>query len=128
MGVSFDDINQTLSVTRGSNYVNDYTNNGRVQQVIIQADAPYRMQPEQILKLSVKNRMGEMVPVSTFATISSERCAAAVDALRGYSAIRITGSAASGVSSGTAMKAMEGLSRACLRAWRVSGPGVRYRR
>ncbi|STD20793.1 acridine efflux pump [Enterobacter asburiae] len=58
MGVSFDEINQTLSVTLGSNYVNDYTNNGRVQQVIIQADAPYRMQPEQILTLSVKNRMG----------------------------------------------------------------------
>jgi multidrug efflux pump len=58
MGVSFDEINQTLSVTMGSNYVNDYTNNGRVQQVIIQADAPYRMQPEQILKLSVKNRQG----------------------------------------------------------------------
>lgn len=50
MGVSFDDINQTLSVTLGSNYVNDYTNNGRVQQVIMQADAPYRMQPEQILE------------------------------------------------------------------------------
>ena len=54
MGVSFDEINQTLSVTTGSSYVNDYTNNGRVQQVIVQADAPYRMQPEQLLALSVK--------------------------------------------------------------------------
>lgn len=70
LGVSFDEINQTLSVTIGSNYVNDYTNNGRVQQVIIQADAPYRMQPEQILKLSVKNHQGQRVPVSTFATLS----------------------------------------------------------
>lgn len=111
MGVSFDEINQTLSVTLGSNYVNDYTNNGRVQQVIIQADAPYRMQPEQILKLSVKNRMGEMVPVSTFATISWNVAPQQLTRYQGYSAIRITGSAASGVSSGTAMKAMEGLSR-----------------
>lgn len=45
MGVSFDEINQTLSVTTGSNYVNDYTNNGRVQQVIIQADAPIECSP-----------------------------------------------------------------------------------
>ena len=58
MGFSFDEINQTISVAAGSNYVNDYTNNGRVQQVIVQADAPYRMQPEQLLALSVKTVWG----------------------------------------------------------------------
>jgi multidrug efflux pump len=67
--VSFDEINQTLSVATGSNYVNDYINNGRVQQVIVQADAPFRMQPEQLLHLSVKNRQGQMLPVSTFVTL-----------------------------------------------------------
>lgn len=111
MGVSFDEINQTLSVTLGSNYVNDYTNNGRVQQVIIQADAPYRMQPEQTLTLSVKNRMGQMVPVSTFATLSWHVAPQQLTRYQGYSAIRITGSAAPGESSGTAMKVMESLSR-----------------
>ncbi|BCT19255.1 TPA: multidrug efflux RND transporter permease subunit [Enterobacter asburiae] len=111
MGVSFDEINQTLSVTLGSNYVNDYTNNGRVQQVIIQADAPYRMQPEQMLTLSVKNRMGQMVPVSTFATLSWHVAPQQLTRYQGYSAIRITGNAAPGESSGTAMKVMESLSR-----------------
>lgn len=111
MGVAFDEINQTLSVTLGSNYVNDYTNNGRVQQVIIQADAPYRMQPEQILTLSVKNRMGQMVPVSTFATLSWNVAPQQLTRYQGYSAIRITGNAAPGESSGTAMKVMESLSR-----------------
>lgn len=111
MGVSFDEINQTLSVTLGSNYVNDYTNNGRVQQVIIQADAPYRMQPEQILTLSVKNRMGQMVPVSTFATLSWHVAPQQLTRYQGYSAIRITGNAAPGESSGTAMKVMEDVSR-----------------
>ncbi|WP_224979022.1 multidrug efflux RND transporter permease subunit [Enterobacter asburiae] len=111
MGVSFDEINQTLSVTLGSNYVNDYTNNGRVQQVIIQADAPYRMQPEQTLTLSVKNRMGQMVPVSTFATLSWHVAPQQLTRYQGYSAIRITGSAAPGESSGTAMKVMEDVSR-----------------
>ena len=111
MGVAFDEINQTLSVTLGSNYVNDYTNNGRVQQVIIQADAPYRMQPEQILTLSVKNRMGQMVPVSTFATLSWHVAPQQLTRYQGYSAIRITGNAAPGESSGTAMKVMDSLSR-----------------
>lgn len=111
MGVSFDEINQTLSVTLGSNYVNDYTNNGRVQQVIIQADAPHRMQPEQILTLSVKNRMGQMVPVSTFATLSWNVAPQQLTRYQGYSAIRITGNAAPGESSGTAMKVMENVSR-----------------
>ncbi|ENU4085364.1 multidrug efflux RND transporter permease subunit [Enterobacter asburiae] len=111
MGVAFDEINQTLSVTLGSNYVNDYTNNGRVQQVIIQADAPYRMQPEQILTLSVKNRMGQMVPVSTFATLSWHVAPQQLTRYQGYSAIRITGNAAPGESSGTAMKVMEDVSR-----------------
>ena len=111
MGVAFDEINQTLSVTLGSNYVNDYTNNGRVQQVIIQADAPYRMQPEQILTLSVKNRMGQMVPVSTFATLSWTVAPQQLTRYQGYSAIRITGNAAPGESSGTAMKVMEDVSR-----------------
>lgn len=111
MGVSFDEINQTLSVTLGSNYVNDYTNNGRVQQVIIQADAPYRMQPEQILTLSVKNRMEQMVPVSTFATLSWHVAPQQLTRYQGYSAIRITGNAAPGESSGTAMKVMEDVSR-----------------
>lgn len=109
LGVSFDEINQTLSVTIGSNYVNDYTNNGRVQQVIIRADAPYRMQPEQILKLSVKTT-GQRVPVSTFATLSSNVAPQQLTRYQGYSAIRITGSAATGESSGTAMKVMENLS------------------
>ncbi|HEC5279552.1 TPA: multidrug efflux RND transporter permease subunit [Enterobacter cloacae] len=111
MGVSFDEINQTLSVTTGSSYVNDYTNNGRVQQVIVQADAPYRMQPEQLLALSVKNRTGQMVPVSTFATLSWNVAPQQLNRYQGYPAIRITGSAASGESSGTAMKAMEALAR-----------------
>lgn len=109
MGVSFDEINQTLSVATGSNYVNDYINNGRVQQVIVQADAPFRMQPEQLLRLSVKNRHGEMLPVSTFVTLAWHVAPQQLNRYQGYPAIRITGSASSGESTGTAMAAMEEL-------------------
>ncbi|EOI3467567.1 multidrug efflux RND transporter permease subunit [Cronobacter turicensis] len=111
LGVSFEEINQTLSVAVGSNYVNDYTNNGRVQQVIVQADAPFRMQPEQVLRLSVKNRQGEMLPLSTFVTVSWNQAPQQLNRYQGYPAIRITGSAAPGKSSGAAMVAMEQLAK-----------------
>ncbi|ELY4522985.1 multidrug efflux RND transporter permease subunit [Cronobacter turicensis] len=111
LGVSFEEINQTLSVAVGSNYVNDYTNNGRVQQVIVQADAPFRMQPEQVLRLSVKNRQGEMLPLSTFVTMSWNQAPQQLNRYQGYPAIRITGSAAPGKSSGAAMVAMEQLAK-----------------
>ncbi|WP_283011064.1 multidrug efflux RND transporter permease subunit [Cronobacter turicensis] len=111
LGVSFEEINQTLSVAVGSNYVNDYTNNGRVQQVIVQADAPFRMQPEQVLRLSVKNRHGEMLPLSTFVTMSWNQAPQQLNRYQGYPAIRITGSAAPGKSSGAAMVAMEQLTK-----------------
>lgn len=109
MSVSFDEINQTISVATGSNYVNDYINNGRVQQVIVQADAPYRMQPEQLLTLSVKNRLGQMLPLSTFVTLSWNVAPQQLNRYQGYPAIRITGSAVTGESTGTAMAAMEKL-------------------
>ena len=111
MGVSFDEINQTISVATGSNYVNDYTNKGRVQQVIVQADAPHRMQPEQLLALSVKNRSGQMLPLATFVTLSWNVTPQQLSRYQGYPAIRITGSAAAGQSTGNAMKAMEALSQ-----------------
>ncbi|PTA96024.1 multidrug efflux RND transporter permease subunit [Kluyvera sp. Nf5] len=111
MGVSFDEINQTLSVATGSNYVNDYINNGRVQQVIVQADAPFRMQPEQLLRLSVKNRQGEMLPVSTFVTLAWHVAPQQLNRYQSYPAIRITGSASTGESTGTAMAAMEELAK-----------------
>lgn len=111
LGVSFEEINQAISVTSGSNYVNDYTNAGRVQQVIVQADAAYRMQPETLLKISVKNRLGEMVPLSAFVTSSWHQAPQQLNRYQGYPAIRITGSAAQGHASGDAMKTMEQLAK-----------------
>ncbi|HAV8301955.1 TPA: hypothetical protein JLC35_004594 [Escherichia coli] len=84
-------------------------NNGRVQQVIIQSDAPYRMQPEQLLSIPVKNRTGQMLPLSAFVDISWSVAPQQLNRYQGYPAIRITGSAAPGVSSGTAMQEMNAL-------------------
>lgn len=109
MGISFDEINQTLSAATGSNYVNDYTDNGRVQQVIVQADAPYRMQLQDLLKLYVRNSNEEMVPLSTFITARWTQSPQQLNRYQGYPAIKITGSTSPGYSSGAAMTEMERL-------------------
>jgi multidrug efflux pump len=55
LGVGFDSINATLSTALGSAYVNDFPNAGRLQRVVVQADAPARMQPEDLLRLNASN-------------------------------------------------------------------------
>ncbi|HHT9042632.1 TPA: efflux RND transporter permease subunit, partial [Burkholderia cenocepacia] len=64
LGVSFTTLSDTLSTAMGSTYVNDFPNAGRMQQVIIQADAPARMQIDNVMKLYVRNAAGGMVPLS----------------------------------------------------------------
>jgi multidrug efflux pump len=68
LGVSFDAINATLSTALGSSYINDFPNRGRLQRVVVQADAPARMQPDDLLKLNASNTQGLPVPLSAFAT------------------------------------------------------------
>ena len=109
LGVGFDAINATLSAALGSAYVNDFPNAGRLQRVVVQADAPARMQSEDLLKLTVTNARGQAVPLSAFA--STRWATGAMQAVRynGYPAMRIGGSAAPGYSTGDAMAEMERL-------------------
>ncbi|RFS77889.1 multidrug efflux RND transporter permease subunit [Leclercia adecarboxylata] len=109
MGITFDEINQTLSAATGSYYVNDYPDKGRVQQVIVQADAAYRMQLDDLLNLYVRNSAGEMAPLSTFATANWTHSAQQLTRYQGYPAVRISGSVGEGYSSGAAMAEMEAL-------------------
>lgn len=109
MGVSFEEVNQTLSSAFGSNYVNDYTDKGRVQQVIVQADAPYRMYTDNVLKLYVKNSKDEMVPLASFVKINWSLSAQQLNRYQGFPAVRITGIASPGYSSGAAMAEVERL-------------------
>ncbi|CDG81933.1 efflux RND transporter permease subunit [Janthinobacterium agaricidamnosum] len=109
LGVAFDDINSMLSNALGSAYVNDFASAGRQQRVIIQADAPQRLQPEDILKLNVRSASGMMVPFSSFA--QSHWIVGPVQLVRynGYPAIKLSGDAAPGRSSGEAMDELERL-------------------
>ncbi|MDB5829964.1 MAG: acriflavine resistance protein, partial [Variovorax sp.] len=107
LGVTFDAINTTLSTALGSSYINDFPNQGRLQRVVVQADAPARMQPQDLLKLNASNAQGNPVPLSTFATTRWVNGAQQTVRYNGYPAVRISGSAAPGSSSGAAMEEME---------------------
>jgi len=109
LGVPFEAINATLSTALGSAYANDFPNNGRLQRVVVQADAPARMQPDDLLKLFVANRQGQMVPLSSFASTRWVTGAMQTVRYNGYPAMRIGGSAAPGYSTGAALKEMEQL-------------------
>ncbi|WP_405423650.1 multidrug efflux RND transporter permease AcrD [Pantoea stewartii] len=109
LGVSLDTINDTLATAWGSSYVNDFLDRGRVKKVYVQADAPYRMLPDDIDKWYVRNSSGTMVPFSAFATSRWETGSPRLERYNGYSSLEIVGEAAEGVSSGTAMNEMEKL-------------------
>jgi multidrug efflux pump len=109
LGVGFDAINAVLSTALGSSYVNDFPNRGRLQRVVVQADAPSRMQPEDLLRLSAPNRTGTAVPLSAFATTRWITGPMQTIRYNGYPAMRISGDAAPGRSTGEAMDEMERL-------------------
>jgi multidrug efflux pump len=109
LGVSFDAINSVLSTALGSAYVNDFPNRGRMQRVIVQADAPARMQPEDLMKLNVLNAQGKAVPLSAFASTRWVVGAAQAVRYNGYPAMRISGAPAPGYSTGAAIAEMERL-------------------
>jgi multidrug efflux pump len=109
LGVSFDSINSVLSTALGSSYVNDFPNAGRLQRVVVQADAPARMQPDDLLELNLTNSKGQTVPLSAFATTRWAKGAMQTVRYNGYPAMRIDGAAAPGYSSGAALAEMEKL-------------------
>ena len=111
LSVGFDSINSTISTALGSTYINDFPNQGRLQRVVVQADAPARMQPEDILRLTASNAQGKPVPLSAFASTRWIKGAMQTIRYNGYPAMRLGGSAAPGFSSGDAMEEMERLAK-----------------
>jgi multidrug efflux pump len=106
LGLEVGDINNTLSIAWGSKYVNDFIDRGRVKTVYVQADAPYRMQPEDLNLWYVRNSADQMVPFSAFASAKWTYGSPRLERYNGSSAIEIVGEAAPGYSSGQAMETM----------------------
>jgi multidrug efflux pump len=123
MGVSFGDISGTLTAALGSLYVNDFPNRGRMQQVIIQADAASRMQIGDVLRLPVRNAAGGMVPLHEMVTPAWREMPLQMVRYSGYPAARLSGNAAAGVSSGEAMDEMERLAAQLPKGFAVEWSG-----
>jgi multidrug efflux pump len=109
LGLSIDDINNTLAAAWGGLFVNDFVDRGRVKQVYIQADAPYRMVPDDLYRWYVKSSTGEMAPFSSFATFQWMLGPAKLERYNGIGSLELQGSPAPGQSSGTAMDEVQKL-------------------
>ena len=108
-GVTFSDINNTITANLGSSYINDFPNAGRMQRVIVQARDQSRLQVEDLLKLNVRNASGGMVPLSSFAIAQWQKGSPQIVGYNGYPTVRIAGEPSPGNSSGVAMAEMERL-------------------
>ena len=106
-GLSIADINNTLAAAWGSSYVNDFVDRGRIKKVYMQADAPFRMNPEDLKLWYVRNSAGQMVPFSAFASTEWSFGSPRLERYNGVPAMEIVGEAAPGKSTGDAMAAIE---------------------
>jgi multidrug efflux pump len=107
LGVSVNDIFTTMQVYLGSFYVNDFNRFGRVYQVRVQADAPFRAHMDDIGLLKTRNHKGEMVPLSTLVKVTPTYGPDSVVRYNGYTAADINGGPAPGYSSGQAQATIE---------------------
>ncbi|OEC52427.1 MULTISPECIES: efflux RND transporter permease subunit [Pseudomonas] len=105
-GVAISDIFDTMQIYLGSLYANDFNRFGRTYQVNVQADQPFRLEPEQIGQLKVRNNRGEMIPLSTFVKVDNSSGPDRVMHYNGFITAEINGAAAPGYSSGQAEDAI----------------------
>ncbi len=107
LGVNLSDLNTTLSAAWGGAYVNDFIDRGRVKQVYVQSDAPFRMDTSDIGRWYVRNASGSMVPFSALATNRWSFGSPRLERYNGVAAVELQGQAGQGISSGVAMQAVE---------------------
>ncbi len=113
-GIALTEIFDTLQIHLGSLYVNDFNRFGRAYQVNIQADAPFRMQAEDIGRLKVRNAQGEMIPLASLVNVSPAFGPDRVMRYNGYPSADLSGGTAPGFSTGQSVAAMEELARSVL--------------
>ena len=109
LGIALSDINETISASLGGSYVNDFIDRGRVKKVYVQADAKFRMLPEDINNLYVRSANGEMVPFSAFSSARWVYGSPRLERFNGMPSMELLGEAAPGRSTGEAMAMMESL-------------------
>jgi HAE1 family hydrophobic/amphiphilic exporter-1/multidrug efflux pump len=108
LGLNLDDVNQTLAAAWGGAYVNDFIDRGRVKRVFVQADEPYRLQPGSLQDFFVRGANGtSMAPFTSFSSVSWKNAPVQLSRYNGLPSLELQGSPAPGVSTGTAMQAMQ---------------------
>ncbi|MDF0598039.1 efflux RND transporter permease subunit [Psychromarinibacter halotolerans] len=126
LGLSLSAINSMLSVVFSGSEVNDFILGDSLRPVIVQADAPFRMQPDDVFDWYARNTSGEMVPFSAFATTSWEPVSPSLQRYEGTNAIEVSGSPGEGVSTGTAMEVMEELVASLDGGYGAAWTGISY--
>jgi multidrug efflux pump len=126
LGLKMADVDDTLAVAWGGRYIDDFIDRGRVKHVIIQADAPFRMVPEDFGRWYVRNADGHMVSTASFATSHWEYGSPRLERFNGASAMEINGQAAPGVSSGEAMKEIQKLVAQLPKGYSIDWTGQSY--
>ncbi|RSB42744.1 MULTISPECIES: efflux RND transporter permease subunit [Brevundimonas] len=106
-GVALSAVFETMQINLGSIYVNDFNRFGRTYRVMVQADAPFRQQVEDIGQLKVRNAAGEMIPLSALVNVTRTSGPDRVMHYNGYPSADISGGPAPGYSSGQATAAIE---------------------
>jgi multidrug efflux pump len=125
-GLSIGDVNATLAITFGSAYANDFSREGRILRVLLAADAPFRMTPQDVLDLKVRNTEGGMVPFGAFTTVDWTLGPPQIQRYNGYPAMTISGLPAAGRSTGEAMNEMERLAGRLPQGFDYEWTGVSY--
>jgi len=109
LGLDFNEVGTLISTALGSAYIGKFPNLGWMQSVWVQAEAEHRMSIEDVLNLSARNRAGDMVPLSSFVSVTHNQGPVQIVRYNSYPSIRFGGDAAPGLSSGDAMAEMERL-------------------
>lgn len=126
LGLSIADINQTLQTAWGSAYVNDFIDDGRIKKVYLQADAEYRMVPEDVNHWYVRNKNGEMVPFGSFSSARWTYGSPKLERFNGTASVNIQGGAAPGISTGEAMAEMEAMVKKLPAGFDFAWSGISY--
>jgi HAE1 family hydrophobic/amphiphilic exporter-1 len=123
LGISLLDIFSTLQTQLGSLYVNDFTRFGKNYRVQLQAEGEFRQGPEDLIHYSVRNRDGDMVPLSTLASLKPVLGPSRIDHFNLTRSVTISGEPAAGFASGDAIKTMEALSKNLPQGYEFSWAG-----
>lgn len=126
LGVTVSEISDTLTSAWGGSFINDFLDRGRVKRVYMQADAPFRMLPEDLNRFYVRNSDGEMVPFSNFSSAEWSMASPRLERYNGLPAVEIQGQAAPGMSSGDAMDAMEAIAENLPEGMGIEWTGLSY--